>query len=131
MSHLKSKKQVKLILMIYFAYASLSSIFEHAINKKMIEIFYVLFFHTMSLEFTLSFVLMAHLGSDQLHFRCPIATCDSALLYWTVQAYSFKLFFISWSVSTVVWIAKDKEECRVGDIVSSTQLYLKKGLSLS
>lgn len=99
--------------------------------KKLLRYFTFFFFHTMSLEFTLSFVLMAHLGSDQLHFRCPIATCDSGLPYWTVQAYSFKLLFISCSVSTTVWIAKDKEECMVGDIVSSTQLYLKKGLSLS
>ena len=132
MSHLKSKKQVKLILMIYFVYASISRIlFEHAINKKLLRYFTFFFFHTTSLESTMFFVLMAHLGSDQLHFRCCIASCDSGLPYWTVQAYSFKQFFISYSVSTIVWIAKDTEECRVENIVSSTQLYLKKGLSLS
>lgn len=66
--------------MIYFVYASISRIlFEHAINKKIIAMLYILFFHTTSLESTMSFVLMAHRGSDQLHFRCPIASCDSGL----------------------------------------------------
>lgn len=41
------------------------------------------------------------------------------------------LLLIAYLVSTIVQIAKGKKECSLEDIVSSTPLYLNKGLPLS
>lgn len=70
------KKQVTLILIIYFTcYVQLLAI-QCVINIQITsEISYIAFFIISLQNPTRIFTHTAHLTSDQPHFQCPVATC--------------------------------------------------------
>lgn len=56
--------------------------------KRIIELFYILYFIVIFQKPLICLILTAHLNSDQLHFKCLRATRGEWLVQQTVQVQS-------------------------------------------